>query len=73
MKAPALFQRGTITKEQKYIDEIKKSSSPESLSISTKLDTMHPWVMRTQICSICSNEVPHLFSRADNYEIAKIH
>ena len=32
MKDPALFQGEIITKEQKYIDEIKKSSSPEALS-----------------------------------------
>ena len=31
---------------------------------------MYPWVMRTHVCS---NAGPHLFSRRDNYELAKIH
>ena len=29
MKGPALFQGGIIMKKQKYIDKLKKSSSPE--------------------------------------------
>ena len=37
--------------------------------ISTKLDTKYPWVMRSQVGS---NEGPHLLSKGDNYEIAKI-
>ena len=32
MNGPALFQGEIITKKHKYIDEIKKSSSPEPLS-----------------------------------------
>ena len=38
--------------------------------ISTKLGTHHPWVKRIKVCL---NEGAHLFSRGDNYEIAKIH
>ena len=71
MKGLALFQGKIIMKEWKYIDQIKKNFfSRTTESISTKLGTKHPWVMRDQISS---NEGPHIFLREINYEIAKIH
>ena len=53
------------TKRQKYIDEIKKSSSPEP----TKLGTKHPWVKMIQIYS---NDGPRPIQRGDDIEIVKI-
>ena len=37
-------------------------------TISTKFDTMHPWVKGIQVCS---NEEPYPFPKGDNYEIPK--
>ena len=53
-----------------HLRNLKIFFSKTTWPISTKLGTMYPWVMRTQVCW---NEGPHLFSRGDNYEIAKIH
>ena len=70
MKGPTPFQGEIISKLWKYIDKLKKKFfSRTTWPISTKLGTMYPWVMRTLVCW---NEGPHLFSRGDNYEIAKI-
>ena len=38
-------------------------------AILSKLGTKHPWVMKTQVCSI---KDPALF-QGENYQIAKIH
>ena len=63
MKGPNFFKGEIITKKQKYIDEIKKSSSPEPLGHLTKLGTKHPRVKGIQVCS---NEEPFNF-HSDNY------
>ena len=53
---PAIFLGEIITKKRKYIGEIKKKFfSSTAGPISTKLDTMHPWMKGTQVCS---NEEP---------------
>ena len=69
-KGPRPFPKGEIiTKLRKYIDEILNffySRTPRP--ISTKLNTKHPCVMKTQVCS---NEGPRLFLRGDHYEIPK--
>ena len=64
VKGHTLFQR------EKYIDiDISRISFTWTiLSISTKLDTKHPWVKDIQICS---NEAPHLFPKGNGIEIAK--
>ena len=41
-----------------------------TVSISTKLSKMHPWVKGIQICS---NDGPRSFPGGDNNQIAKIH
>ena len=51
-------------KEWKYIDEFKKSSSPEPI----KLGTNHPWGILDFL-----NKGTLLFSRGDDYEIVKMH
>ena len=43
MKVPTFFEGEIITKKQKYIDEIKKSSSPESLS------QFHPYLAQASL------------------------
>ena len=40
------------------------------MPISAKLDTEHPWVKGSQVCT---NKEPHSFLREDNYKIVKIH
>ena len=45
MKGSALFQEEIITKLQKYIDNLRRSSSPEP----TKLSTNHPWMKRIRV------------------------
>ena len=69
MKDPTHFQGRLLQNQQKYIDKIKKISSPEPLSQfqPNLAQSMHPWV-RIQICS---NEGPRPFPRGDNYEIVK--
>ena len=71
MKGPASFQGEIITKEQKYIDEIKKSSPPEPLvKFQPNFGTIHP---REKGIQVYSNEGSRPFPRGDNFEKAKIH
>ena len=51
-------------KEWKYIDEFKKSSSPEPI----KLGTNRPWGILDYL-----NKGTLLFSRGDDYGIVKMH
>ena len=70
MKGPAFFKGIYIYEVAKIHSRNKKIFfSRVTEPISTKLVTMHLWMMRTQVCS---NEGPHLLSRGDNKEIAKI-
>ena len=70
IKGPALFQGEIITKRQKNIYKIYKSSSPEPQGqFQSNLAQCIPGVKRTQVGS---NEGPHSFPRGDNYEIVKM-
>ena len=71
MKGPALFQVEIITKKWKYVEELKKSSSPEPLSqFKPKLAQS---ILRWRRFKFFSIERPYPFPRGDNYKIAKIH
>ena len=67
MKGPALFQGQIITKiHRQYLNIFFYRTTG---AISTKFGTKLPWMMGIQGFS---NVGPALFSRGDNYEIAKI-
>ena len=64
------FSKGRWLRNTKKIDEIKNFSSPEPLPNFNK--TWHKVFLGVGVL-VFSNEGPHLFSRGDDYEIAKMH
>ena len=63
------FPRGDNSENVKLYWKIFKNLLLQNhLTISTKLDTKHPWVVGIEDCS---NEGPHRFQSGYNYEIAK--
>ena len=88
MKGPVLFQGEIIVRQRKYIDKIKKSSSPEllgqfqpnlaqSILLSRTIKPISTKLGTKQPwvkgIQFCPNEGPRHFVRGDNYKIVKIH
>ena len=67
-----LFQRKIIFKSNEdTLTELKKSSSKEPLDqFQLKIESKNFCMKGNQVCS---NEGPCLFTKEDNYNIAKIH